>query len=144
MRLELQLSLSKPADFSFQFHKGAIRTLLLLCYIFKNLYFNSIKVRLELTNDFILPAQRDNFNSIKVRLEPYNHLASGYQTLFQFHKGAIRTGVAFEFDAPNTDFNSIKVRLERLSSASSTSGMNKFQFHKGAIRTINRALCLLS
>ena len=56
-----------------------------------------------------------NFNSIKVRLEhAYNHLAQGYQTLFQFHKGTIRTD---------------KTHRHMFTT-------NLFQFHKGTIRTV--------
>ena len=56
-------------SFIFQFHKGAIRTLIECNYSDKYLDFNSIKVRLELS------AQLDQINF----------------TTFQFHKGAIRT-----------------------------------------------------
>ena len=53
------------------------------------------------------------FNSIKVRLELGSTIASGYQTLFQFHKGTIRTSVPSEPSVPSAPyFNSIKVRLE--------------------------------
>ena len=53
-------------------------------------YFNSIKVRLELSRiDFVT-------NLLK----------------FQFHKGAIRTFYDFDNDFIDKNFNSIKVRLE--------------------------------
>ena len=52
------------------------------------------------------------FNSIKVRLELAGHLLYAAFLLFQFHKGAIRTiGRAF-VDNRHPYFNSIKVRLE--------------------------------
>ena len=55
---------------------------------------------------------------------------------FQFHKGAIRTFLAEEFQVTLVDyFNSIKVRLELLVRDSFSSGSTAFQFHKGAIRT---------
>ena len=59
---------------TFQFHKGAIRTILSIKLIMTNINFNSIKVRLEL-----------NLNSLLMSA-----------TIFQFHKGAIRT-VASDF-----------------------------------------------
>ena len=57
----------------FQFHKGAIRTLILAEFSKYLIYFNSIKVRLELS--FF---ERQFFIDV----------------LFQFHKGAIRTTLA--------------------------------------------------
>ena len=54
---------------AFQFHKGAIRTCLLILALLLLLHFNSIKVRLER----IL------------------YLQGHGTTIFQFHKGAIRT-----------------------------------------------------
>ena len=63
---------------------------------------------------FGLKPNSDNFNSIKVRLEPsYQEVTKTYGYIFQFHKGAIRTGKRWE------------LRLE----------YHGFQFHKGAIRT---------
>ena len=56
-----------------------------------NLYFNSIKVRLEpilINTDYILLL---NFNSIKVRLELLKLICYKLTWIFQFHKGAIRT-----------------------------------------------------
>ena len=55
------------------------------------LYFNSIKVQLELYNfdsDFV----DKNFNSIKVQLEHSEFKTSYDRYKFQFHKGTIRTG----------------------------------------------------
>ena len=48
MRLELVADVSAGAVCSFQFHKGAIRTLYAIAKKRANDYFNSIKVRLEL------------------------------------------------------------------------------------------------
>ena len=59
------------------------------------MYFNSIKVQLELNylhSDIIVQL---HFNSIKVQLEPAD--TSGVQQvpdIFQFHKGTIRTYIA--------------------------------------------------
>ena len=79
------------ATYLFQFHKGAIRTLLS-----------------NLSENVTL-----NFNSIKVRLEQSiaDHSFEGYSR-FQFHKGAIRTDVISGVKTANQYFNSIKVRLE--------------------------------
>ena len=80
--------------------------ILILCY------FNSIKVQLELFVDvyFIIIIY---FNSIKVQLEPKSRFNKGSSTVFQFHKGTIRTL------PPQYPGNMII----------------KFQFHKGTIRT---------
>ena len=76
------------------------------------MYFNSIKVQLELLLPIscteVLPFQfhkgtirthkmndklriYDNFNSIKVQLEPFSRDCFIFRLLFQFHKGTIRT-----------------------------------------------------
>ena len=60
-------------------------------------------------------------------------------SLFQFHKGTIRTSAHVEVYVDVAHFNSIKVRLEPLS-ASSVSISTPFQFHKGTIRTIPSAV----
>ena len=56
------------------------------------IYFNSIKVRLEQGGEMGGTKKGKNFNSIKVRLEQTiaDHSFEG-KTVFQFHKGAIRT-----------------------------------------------------
>ena len=55
-------------------------------------YFNSIKVRLEPTDEIDDVLLLLHFNSIKVRLELDSRLIFLCDfTLFQFHKGAIRT-----------------------------------------------------
>ena len=70
VRLELDIRNGRVAASEFQFHKGTIRTLLLLFYSFL----------------------RSNFNSIKVRLEPFkNKKPTTLKSRFQFHKGTIRT-----------------------------------------------------
>ena len=75
----------------FQFHKGTIRTT--HSYIFVKVcpYFNSIKVRLELILVLRLRKILSNFNSIKVRLELRLRSRSSICNTFQFHKGTIRT-----------------------------------------------------
>ena len=77
---------------SFQFHKGAIRTLSRVTKVVTCDYFNSIKVRLE-------------HQQPRVFLEC---------TPFQFHKGAIRTATVDCAKDADVYFNSIKVRLELL------------------------------
>ena len=52
------------------------------------------------------------FNSIKVRLEHNSGFDFIAPSLFQFHKGTIRTRDARNYPTPHRDFNSIKVRLE--------------------------------
>ena len=53
--------------------------------------FNSIKVRLEQGSTAKTKAQIANFNSIKVRLEQNAVPGNATITVFQFHKGTIRT-----------------------------------------------------
>ena len=56
-----------------------------------------------------------NFNSIKVRLElTYDDDNLPLFSIFQFHKGAIRTLSLLTLKLANCYFNSIKVRLEHL------------------------------
>ena len=54
----------------------------------------------------------NNFNSIKVRLEPYDDEHIPLFSLFQFHKGTIRTEDRSNAEERLWNFNSIKVRLE--------------------------------
>ena len=89
--------------YQFQFHKGAIRTEEPILDSYKDVYFNSIKVRLELQFLWcVSPNTIANFNSIKVRLERIIVPSGKYISIFQFHKGAIRTctdfGKWFYFD----------------------------------------------
>ena len=95
-------------------------------------------------------------HSIKVRLELSILGINYYHSIFQFHKGAIRTVQGLGAFRSVSYFNSIKVRLERIfweSISRSKSYFNSikvrleheqgqrsgwrlvFQFHKGAIRT---------
>ena len=97
----------------FQFHKGAIRTEQKMSIFCALIYFNSIKVRLELW---------------------YLRSRAGYYR-FQFHKGAIRTCMEGRVFDELRDFNSIKVRLEPLT-YNVEDASTAFQFHKGAIRTV--------
>ena len=98
----------------FQFHKGAIRTVEFSHLLGVELNFNSIKVRLELHIRLFFQVYIRDFNSIKVRLELHIRLffqvyirdfnsikvrleqlcgeSLAHGSLFQFHKGAIRTG----------------------------------------------------
>ena len=79
----------------FQFHKGTIRTLVFVPVSCLFPDFNSIKVRLEPTPDFIRYAAYINFNSIKVRLELIKlNCNDTFNNIFQFHKGTIRTEFA--------------------------------------------------
>ena len=59
----------------------------------------------------------------------------GTDTIFQFHKGAIRTNWdIIHIGILMKNFNSIKVRLEHSDFCSQIEA-HLFQFHKGAIRT---------
>ena len=75
--------------------------------------FNSIKVRLEHASDFVIPE---------------------LDSIFQFHKGTIRTEQGLWTNEKSRNFNSIKVRLE-LSMPLVEKLFLLFQFHKGTIRT---------
>ena len=99
------------------------------------LYFNSIKVRLELEYSR-LPLDRFNgFQFHKGAIRPImGLLLLKLISLFQFHKGAIRTFDALPLFPSLLYFNSIKVRLE-LSESQGKKRVPEFQFHKGAIRT---------
>ena len=55
------------------------------------MYFNSIKVQLELCLLSLLICQLRNFNSIKVQLELKYEVSKLIVSPFQFHKGTIRT-----------------------------------------------------
>ena len=63
----------------------------------KSIYFNfnSIKVRLELPKVGDESVDLSYFNSIKVRLERFSQCLKGFSDTFQFHKGAIRTFIAY-------------------------------------------------
>ena len=118
--------------------------------------FNSIKVRLELWRPLRPLLVLSRFNSIKVRLELAIDFPRISSSMFQFHKGTIRTLFAVAswkvlcgFNSIkvrlepccnpividiNDGFNSIKVRLERVNELRPCFGF-EFQFHKGTIRT---------
>ena len=98
----------------FQFHKGTIRTYILVYLFLPLLNFNSIKVRLE-------HPWLGNFLRLFIK--------------FQFHKGTIRTIATNNGNVLELHFNSIKVRLEQTNVLDSWV-LNWFQFHKGTIRTI--------
>ena len=83
------------------------------------------------------------FNSIKVQLElPIFPLPLSFPSLFQFHKGTIRTNVAPEVLRLINYFNSIKVQLE-LRNLTLESLVFVFQFHKGTIRTPHSSSSLI-
>ena len=104
-------------------------------YPFPRPYFNSIKVRLEPRCLQGLHISALNFNSIKVRLErPVSPVSYKQLTKFQFHKGTIRTLTTLEAICWIIHFNSIKVRLEQ-SPQRLSALIPRFQFHKGTIRT---------
>ena len=142
---------------TFQFHKGAIRTMPSTRYIWDANSFQFHKGAIRTQFDGVMQSLHQYFNSIKVRLEPVeDHTLYLQLALFQFHKGAIRTLIrrrtyrlpcAFQFHKgairtmklPDScrelfHFNSIKVRLEP--TVQNQFRFDRiFQFHKGAIRT---------
>ena len=97
------------------------------------------------------------FNSIKVRLEPPYLQGGNMNKKFQFHKGAIRTGRGIYIQCHRTSFqfhkgtiktvlplfwvvvvyyfNSIKVRLKHKPKYQHRTKI-VFQFHKGTIKTV--------
>ena len=138
VRLELTAGAGLVGSLLFQFHKGAIRTLVLQMLISRRYNFNSIKVRLEQSAGLRCKTICRYFNSIKVRLEHFRRRVEIALDLFQFHKGAIRTAwvkiLTHRF--PRFQFHKGAIR---------TSGkwfegdlVRLFQFHKGAIRTRGR------
>ena len=135
VRLEPSCCRSSRKLPSFQFHKGTIRTGVLLEYATVLFNFNSIKVRLEHILQTLI---------LLISLQ------------FQFHKGTIRTSIKLSLLTPNLNFNSIKVRLELICTLLKRCFMShfnsikvrlehdkklrrevrlQFQFHKGTIRT---------
>ena len=77
-----------------------------------------------------------------MRLEPSDFVIPEMDSIFQFHKGAIRTLAAYNLQLDLLHFNSIKVRLE-LTLNGLLIHLLKFQFHKGAIRTSSRRSFIL-
>ena len=72
VRLEQATGERNETERTFQFHKGAIRTLRADAQTIREINFNSIKVRLELTYDDDHLPLFSYFNSIKVRLERFH------------------------------------------------------------------------
>ena len=118
----------------FQFHKGTIRTFIMVLFLYSLFDFNSIKVRLEREPITIPCLPSIYFNSIKVRLEPNSHGSKSKFLGFQFHKGTIRTRLPQRNIPFRLYFNSIKVRLELMPIIFWLKAL-LFQFHKGTIRT---------
>ncbi len=56
------------------------------------------------------------------------------KTVFQFHKGTIKTNDNWQTTITVTDFNSIKVRLKPEEEVANQR-VSAFQFHKGTIKT---------
>ena len=75
----------------FQFHKGTIKTMSLPIKMVLVLNFNSIKVRLKPATFQPLSFPSPDFNSIKVRLKPAVIKTIMSISVFQFHKGTIKT-----------------------------------------------------
>ena len=75
------------------------------------------------------------FNSIKVRLRQCSSVQINLTTLFQFHKGTIKTAILCISHEHRNCFNSIKVRLRLAAAAPIPAYWPWFQFHKGTIKT---------
>ena len=99
------------------------------------LNFNSIKVRLELLAEQQTVLATEDFNSIKVRLERVIPAACATFTIFQFHKGTIRTGKKDYQTAVRRIFQFHKGTIRTPSGLQPPSPPQIFQFHKGTIRT---------
>ena len=128
-------SISFPALCRFQFHKGTIRTVYLEAGYTALPHFNSIKVRLE---QRVTQRKRHNvlyFNSIKVRLEPFSIRLAVNHHGFQFHKGTIRTLLAYLAPTSFFLFQFHKGTIRTIILNCLVSMSNIFQFHKGTIRT---------
>ena len=64
-------------------------------------------------------------------------------SLFQFHKGTIKTLVAVFIDEEDLYFNSIKVQLRPIFFIFAYVSPTTFQFHKGTIKTkVSLQVCL--
>ena len=100
-------------------------------------YFNSIKVRLERDEKAShLQIVSTNFNSIKVRLELASDLFKpNFFTLFQFHKGKIRTLIIYRAIVRGSRFQFHKGTIRTSPPSSPLPTPSEFQFHKGTIRT---------
>ena len=101
--------------YKFQFHKGTIKTFVKSCCILLQLlHFNSIKVRLKLSENY-LPNVGNVFQFHKGTIKTSGRAgALSILSLFQFHKGTIKTVEALVREATSI----------------------VFQFHKGTIKTI--------
>ena len=91
MRLERNMRANFHTQPIFQFHKGAIRTL-----VGAGFYTDTLKFQ---------------FHKGAIRTHLI-HQSSDRLLVFQFHKGAIRTLCRGTRPCPGSNFNSIKVRLE--------------------------------
>ena len=113
VQLEQHQTKSSASTWTFQFHKGTIRTL----------------------NSRLVTLWRALFQfhkgTIRTRVTWYVY----YEVdKFQFHKGTIRTLEPRRYQQVLSHFNSIKVRLE-LATLRNENRPSLFQFHKGTIRT---------
>ena len=77
-----------------------------------------------------------SFNSIKVRLKRVFSFNKIGLSVFQFHKGTIKTANIKGLRVNWYRFNSIKVRLKQCQAALQRCHLQGFQFHKGTIKTL--------
>ena len=99
----------------FQFHKGTIRTGTSLPLTYDDIGFQFHKGTIRTKRESMMRLRLIDFNSIKVRLELTDKRVQSPRRLpFQFHKGTIRTYHSRQHRKQVLHFNSIKVRLEHL------------------------------
>ena len=98
----------------FQFHKGTIKTFVLLLHRHDGAQFQFHKGTIKTETHREHRALLRDFNSIKVQLkqEPASLFDEGVKP-FQFHKGTIKTILVPSLVPGVLDFNSIKVQLKR-------------------------------
>ena len=92
VRLKPYRSRRKARRWSFQFHKGTIKTLLLIVVGELDAKFQFHKGTIKtLTTCTKSPIFNSYFNSIKVRLKLLTAVSLALIQIFQFHKGTIKT-----------------------------------------------------
>ena len=83
----------------------------------------------------LIPNWGNYFNSIKVRLKLNRVLAHNYLTLFQFHKGTIKTQGGRGSGRSLRRFQFHKGTIKTSMNVAHTDRITRFQFHKGTIKT---------
>ena len=102
--------------------------------------FNSIKVRLKLSHHPTMVERRRHFNSIKVRVKRQMRQRMLMTTVFQFHKGTIKTSFSqfTIFLSAWFQFHKGTIKTARMDGRLNLP--STFQFHKGTIKTTPSAI----